>query len=249
MTCILDFSEYTIRGVVKDVTVAATDAYAEMWVPYTSKSSFTSINSYFENMTGFFVVLMLAEKRSDFKSIKDELVKQTATYNAGKKDYAVTFLDSPIQKTDIAMGSYWHTKVSITTYLRNAGLFLLFLLLIPTLNLTGVIQSSIKRRQEEIGIRKVFGATSGKILSLVLWENFIITLIGALIGILLSFCFLWLCKSFLLTEQTQLTIGMLLKPGLFIAALLFTFLLNILCSGIPALQISGKKIVDVLKKD
>ena len=249
MTCILDFSEYIIRGVVKDVTVAATDAYAEMWVPYTSKSSFVNIISYFENMPGFFVVLILAEKRSDFNLIKEELVKRTATYNEGKKDYAVTFLDSPIQKTDIAMGSYWHTKVSVATYLKNAGIFLLFLLLIPTLNLTGVIQSSIQKRQEEIGVRKVFGATSGKILSQVLWENFIVTLIGALFGILLSFCFLWLCKSFLLTEQTQITTGMLIKPGLFIAALFFTFLLNLFCSGLPALQISRKKIVDVLKKD
>ena len=249
MTCILDFSEYTIRGVVKDVTVAATDAYAEMWVPYTSKSSFVNIRSSYENMVGNFVTLMLAKKRSDFEPIREEFVRRTAAYNAGKKDYAVTFLNSPIQKSDIAMGSSWNTMVSVVTYMLNTGAFLLFLLLIPTLNLTGVIQSSIQKRQEEIGIRKAFGATSGKILSQVLWENFILTLIGALIGILLSFCLLWLCKSFLLTAQTQLTFGMLIKPGLFIAALLFTFLLNLLCSGIPALQISRKKIIDVLKKD
>ena len=249
MTCILDFSEYTIRGVVKDVTVAATDAYAEMWVPYTSKSSFLSTRSSYENMVGSFATLILAEKRSDFESIREEFVRRTAAYNAGKKDYAVTFLDNPIQKSDIAMGSSWYTKVSVMTYMLNTGALLLFLLLIPTLNLTGIIQSSIQKRQEEIGIRKAFGATSGKILSQVLWENFILTLIGALIGILLSFCLLWLCKSFLLTAQTQLTFGMLIKPGLFIAALLFTFLLNLLCSGIPALQISRKKIIDVLKKD
>ena len=249
MTCILDFSEYTIRGVVKDVTVAASDAYAEMWAPYTSKSSFVSVNSNYENMPGRFNVLMLAEKRSDFNSIKEELERRTAAYNAGKKDFFVSFLDNPILKTDIAMGSRGFRKVSATTYMLNTGALLLFLLLIPTLNLTGVIQSSIQKRQEEIGIRKAFGATSGKIVSQVLWENFILTLIGALIGILLSFFLLWLCKSFLLTAQTQLTFGMLIKPGLFIAALLFTFLLNLLCSGIPALQISRKKIIDVLKKD
>ena len=249
MTCILDFSEYTIRGVVKDVTVAASDAYAEMWVPYTSKSSFVNINSSFENMTGIFEVLILAEKRSDFNSIKEELVKRTVAYNAGKKDYIVIFPDNPLQKIDIAMGSHGFYKFSVTTYLLNTGIFLLFLLLVPTLNLTGVIQSSIQKRQEEIGIRKAFGATSGKILYQVLLENFVLTSIGAFIGILLSFCFLWLCKSFLLTEQTQLTFGMLFKPGLFVVALLFTFLLNLLCSGIPALQISGKKIVDVLKKE
>ena len=248
-TCILDFSEYTIRGVVKNVTVAATDAFADMWVPYSSKSLYTVIDNNFENMTGRFNVFMLAKKSSDFKSIEEELSKRTTSYNAGKKDYNVSFFDNPIRKTDIAMGSRGFGKVSVTTYILNTGAFLLFLLLIPTFNLTGVIQSSIQKRQEEIGIRKAFGATSGKILSQIIWENFVLTLIGALIGVLLSFFLLWLCKSFLLTDQTQLTIGMLIKPGLFAAALLFTFLLNLLCSGIPALQISRKKIVDVLKKD
>ena len=248
-TCILDFSEYTIRGVVKNVTVAATDAYADIWVPYSSKSLYTVIDNNFENMTGRFNVFMLAEKKSDFKSIEEELLKRTISYNAGKKDYNVSFIDNPIRKTDIAMGSHGFGKVSVATYILNTGAFLLFLLLIPTFNLTGVIQSSIQKRQEEIGIRKAFGATSGKILSQIIWENFVLTLIGALIGVLLSFIMLWLCKSFLLTDQTQLTIGMLIKPGLFVAALLFTFLLNLLCSGIPALQISRKKIVDVLKKD
>jgi ABC-type antimicrobial peptide transport system, permease component len=249
MTCILDFSEYTIRGVVKDVTVAATDAYAEMWVPYTSKSSYFIVNNTFENMRGDFSVLILAKKRSDFKLIEDELHKRTALYNTGKKDFTVGFIDNPIRKTDIAMGSDEHHKVPVKEYLLNTGALLLFLLLIPTFNLTGVIQSSIQKRQEEIGIRKVFGATSGRILSQIIWENFIITFIGALIGVLLSFLFLWLCKSFLLTEQTQLTFGMLFKPWLFVAALLFTFLLNVLCSGIPALQISRKKIVDILRND
>ena len=246
MTCILDFTEYTIRGVVKDVTIAASDAFAHMWVPYTSKSSLVSINSSFENMNGNFITLILAEKSSDFNLIKDELLKRTAVYNAGKKDYNVNFIDNPIRKIDIAMGSYGFGKVSVTTFILNTGAFLLFLLLIPTLNLTGVIQSSIQKRQEEIGIRKAFGATSGKILSQILWENFILTLIGAMIGVFLSFILLWLCKSFLLSEQTQLTFGMLFNPLLFITALVFTFLLNILCSGIPAMQISRKKIIDVL---
>ena len=246
MTCILDFTEYTIRGVVKDVTIAATDAFADIWVPYTSKSSLVSFNSNFENMNGNFRTLILAEKSSDFYLIKEELLKRTASYNAGKKDYNVSFIDNPIRKIDIAMGSYGFGKVSVTTYILNTGAFLLFLLLIPTLNLTGVIQSSIQKRQEEIGIRKAFGATSGKILSQILWENFILTLIGAMIGVFLSFILLWICKSFLLSEHTQLTFGMLYNPLLFIVALVFTFLLNILCSGIPAMQISRKKIIDVL---
>ena len=248
-TCILDFTEYTIRGVVKNVTEAATDAYAEIWVPYSSKSSFMAINSYYENMTGSFEVIILAKKRSDFKSIEEELLKRAASYNAGKNNNFISFGEGPINKFDIATGSSWNRKVPVSTYLLSTGSLLLFLLLIPTLNLTGVIQSSIQKRQEEIGIRKTFGASSGKILSQILYENFILTLTGALLGLVLSVFLLWLCKSFLLSGQTQLTPGMLLKPAPFIITLIFTFLLNILSSGIPAFQMSRKKIIDVLRNE
>ena len=248
-SCVIDFVEYTIRGVVKNVPEAASDAYAEMWVPYSSKPSFTSISSAFENIAGSFSVCMLAKKRSDFKDITAELGRWTAAYNAGKESYAVDFMDNPIQKSDIAMGSHGFEKVPVKTFMLNTGAFLLFLLLIPTFNLSGVVQSSIKRRQEEIGIRKAFGANSRKILSQVVWENFILTLIGALLGLCLSFFLFVLCKGFLLEGQTQITMGMLFTPGLFLLAILFTFLLNFLCCGIPALRISGKKIVEALKNE
>jgi ABC-type antimicrobial peptide transport system permease subunit len=40
---------------------------------------------------------------------------------------------------------------------------------------------------------------------------------------------------------------MLLTPGLFLAAFLLVLLLNLLSSGLPAVLISRRKIVDTLK--
>lgn len=150
---------------------------------------------------------------------------------------------------DIAMGSNGFNKKPLKGFLVETGSIFLFLLFVPALNLTGVIQSSVRKRQAEIGVRKAFGASSQKILKQILWENFILTLIGMVIGTCLSFAFLLMGKSFLLTGETMLTTEMLFKPGLFAAALLFTFLLNILSAGIPAYHISRKKISDALKKE
>lgn len=248
-TCLLDFTEYSIKGVVKSVTRAATDAYADMWVPYTSKPAFMQINSQLDNMAGPFNICILAKKTSDFSKIKEELSKRTASYNASKKDNVVDFLHNPINKTEIAMGTTGWEKRKITDFIRETGSILLFLLLIPALNLTGVIQSGVQKRQAEIGVRKAFGATSGKILAQILWENLILTLIGMVVGSLLSFFLLMAGKSFLLTPETQLTFEMLFKPGLFVTALLFTVLLNILSAGIPAFHISKKKITSALKNE
>lgn len=248
-TCVLDFTEYTIRGVVETVTKAASDAFADMWIPYTSKLSLVKYNDQMENMPGSFSVCILAKSRTDFTAIKEELTKRTASYNAGKKDHVVDFLENPIDKLSIAMGSSgFHTK-KVKDFILGTGSTLLFLLLVPALNLTGVIQSSVQKRQAEIGVRKAFGATPQKILSQILWENLIMTLIGMGIGTVLSFLLLMGGKSFLLTAETQLTFDMLFKPGLFLAALLFTFLLNVLSAGIPAYYSSKKEIASALKKD
>ena len=123
---------------------------------------------------------------------------------------------------------------------------LLFLLLVPTLNLTGVVQSSVQKRRSEVGLRKAFGATKGRLLTQVLCENLIITLIGGLIGIVLSVILLQLGKSFLLTKDTVVTFEMLFKPVLFAAALFFTLLLNLLSAGLPAIRISREQIVEAL---
>ena len=84
--------------------------------------------------------------------------------------------------------------------------------------------------------------------SQVLYENGVITLVGGVIGLLLSFLLLPLCRSFLLEKaDTVLQSDMLFKPGLFLVALLFCLLLNLLSAGIPALRIARQQIAASLK--
>ena len=75
----------------------------------------------------------------------------------------------------------------------------------------------------------------------------VLTLIGGVIGIGLSMVLLVVGKPFMLSENVSLTAPMLVKPGLFISALIFTFLLNILSAGIPAWRTTRQPIVEALK--
>lgn len=96
-------------------------------------------------------------------------------------------------------------------------------------------------------MRKAFGATGQNLLTQILSENLVLTLIGGVIGIGLSMLLLVLSKSFMLNEGITLTLPMLIKPGLFLSALVFTFLLNLLSAGIPAWSTIRQPIVDALK--
>lgn len=116
------------------------------------------------------------------------------------------------------------------------------------MNLLGVTQSSIRKRQAEIGVRKAFGATSGNIVRQVLYENGLMSLLGGMIGLLLSWSLFPLCKDFLLkASDTTLRAEMLFRPEAFVLALLFCMLINLLSAGLPAWWISRKPIYEALK--
>jgi putative ABC transport system permease protein len=243
---VFDYITYTVCGVVKDVSAAAKQAYADVWAPYTSKAGLIEVSSYGGNMIGEFQTILLAHNTSDFEAIRTELNNQTARYNATKQDCEVSFMDNPITQLDMATGSNGFLKVPLKDYLFDTGAVILFLLFIPAINLISVVLSSVQKRRSEIGLRKAFGATKGIIIRQMLFENMVLTGIGAVIGLGLSFLFLYIGRSFMLTKSVALTTDMLLKPGLFLAVLFFAFLLNLLSAGIPALNISRQQIVRAL---
>ena len=66
-----------------------------------------------------------------------------------------------------------------------AGITLLFMLL-PTINLVNINISRIMERSSEIGVRKAFGASSSTIIGQFIVENIFLTLLGGLLGFVLS---------------------------------------------------------------
>ena len=63
---------------------------------------------------------------------------------------------------------------------------LLFMLL-PTVNLVNLNISRIMERASEIGVRKAFGASSRTLVGQFIVENIVLTLIGAVLGFVLSY--------------------------------------------------------------
>lgn len=246
-TILIDLSAYTICGVVENVSRAAKTAYANVWAPYTSNRILMG-NVSCENMSGAFSTCILAKNKSDFDAIRKELLGQVARYNSTKKDASINFLKNPITQFDYAIGSSGQTLVKLKDYLADTGSLMLFLLLVPALNLLGVTYSAVQKRRAELGVRKAFGATYGILIRQILYENCVITLIGGLIGLILSFILLPACKDFLLKESDTILSGdMIFQPFVFILALLFSLVMNLLSAGIPAVWIARQPIVTALK--
>ena len=244
---IIDLDTYTICGVVEDVSKAANTAFGDAWIPYNADQVLVK-NTNCENMAGSFAICILAKSPDDFEPIRKELLGQIARYNATKQDWQVNFFENPITQFDVAIGSDGQEKKQWKGYFVETGALLLFLLLVPALNLLGVTQSGVQKRRAEMGVRKAFGATGGVLIRQILYENCLITLMGGGIGLVLSFLILPVCKDFLLTQKDVTLQGdMLFQPVVFLAALLFSLLLNMLSAGIPATRIARQQIVSSLK--
>lgn len=249
-TLVISFKTYTICGVVKAVSTAAKDAHAHVWRPYTTDNTLlSSPTNYGEGMTGPFYVLMLANSRDDFDAIRSELKQRTEQYNAGKVEYKVSFPQGLFTRMNIALGANPYEVFDGTPVYTRLGLLLLFFLLVPALNLMGVVQSSVQRRRAEIGVRKAFGATKDRLLNQVLSENLVTTLIGGVLGFGLSFLLLIACKSFLLPEEPMLNADMLFQPVTFLLALLITLVMNVLSAVVPAARIVRQSVTNALKEN
>jgi putative ABC transport system permease protein len=183
----VDGQSFRVVGVVEDVPIVRYSSTADVWVPIsTAKSS-----AYKSQFTGGFMALLLARSRADFPAIKAEVearTREAEKHIPDPKNYqhlatgADTFFES-ISRMFLS-DDY---KESHAGRLRAIllGLAVLFLIL-PTVNLVNINLSRILDRASEIGVRKAFGASSWTLVGQFVVENLLLTLLGALLGLLLA---------------------------------------------------------------
>ena len=117
------------------------------------------------------------------------------------------------------------------------------LLLVPALNLSGLVAARMRRRVAEMTVRKAFGATRRTLLVQVITENLVLTLCGGVVGLLITWLLLYVFRSWLffavagsaftLPEPT-LDGEMLFSPLIFVIGLLVCIVLNLMAALVPA---------------
>lgn len=246
-TMLVDHVPYTVSGVVRDVSPIFGMAYGQVWIPYSSRQGFTSLFG--------FTVAMMAKDPADHPLIAEEMEELERRYLSANAPRDIDF-GTALSHAGFAR-SNWDTISYDESLRRNRraalGRALLFmvLVLVPALNLSGFSVSRMKKRIEEIGVRKAFGARTGTVLVQVLYENVITSLIGGLIGLVLTYTAIFLMKGWLLGVDAGAAIPFraLVSPWLFGVVIVLCVLFGVISSGIPALNAARKKIVDSLSKN
>jgi putative ABC transport system permease protein len=229
---------YRVSGVVKNVPITTYMLYSDIYLPYTVSKGDYNDRSYRGNYTG----ILLAASKADIPKIQQEYEQMIQRLPMQSNEF-----DKIYSHADSFITGYVRTgdeeKSGITYALIAIGIFVLLVMLLPTLNLINLNITRIMERSSEIGVRKAFGASSSTLVYQFVVENLILTGLGGVIGVFLSIIFLWILNGANLIANLELSVNMTV---LFIS--LLTCLVFGLLSGVyPAWRMSRLQVVSALK--
>ena len=247
----LNHVDFQVCGVVADVSMLATDAYAQVWIPYTAGDA--EANSWGYNLMGPMRAVILARSRADFPAIREECERLRQKYNDAQEGVEVFYRGQPDTQFTHLYRS-WSQEPDVQGVVLRYVAVMLILLIVPAINLSSMTLSRMRKRMAEIGVRKAFGATANELIRQVFLENLLLTCLAGLLGLLLSYAATFVLNGFLfgnstnayLSGETSLTAGELLSPWIFLAAFGFCLLMNLLSAGIPAWRASRMNIVEAI---
>ena len=241
---LINYEPYSVCGVVKDVSSQFSVAYADFWANYLSQKDIEENGYGSENVAGGTKFIVLAPKG------KRENVKQELTSNVER-------FNENLQDTVFELNPKTHNEYTFSDLLGinpmlMYGLLACIFLIIPAVNISGLISSMLDKRYEEIGVRKVYGASSVSIINQFLSENLLLIFLGGVIGLFLSFLTIYLFRNWLLgvsvayTATLNLSWWMFFRPSVFIVAFSGCLLFNLLSTLVPVWYTSKKNITDTL---
>jgi putative ABC transport system permease protein len=239
----VDGQRFRVVGVVRDVPWLRQVPYAEMWAPITTAKS----DSYKSELLGSFCGLVLARDQSAIPAIKEEFRNRLARVELpDPKRYKK--LVAPLETTlDQAARSLFRNQRDEDSHTGQLwaviiGSALLFMLL-PTVNLINLNVSRIMERASEIGVRKAFGASSHTLVGQFVVENVILTLVGGVVGLVMSFVVLRAITASDFVPYANLT----LNYRIFLYGLGLALFFGVFSGVYPAWRMSRLNPVQALK--
>ena len=248
----MDGEKFVVCGVVKDVSSATPITAADVWLPITLKSDEYDSDNVTHFMVGplsYYMLPIDGEKQS----LKEEIGRLFDEFDLDNDGWKHDLMGQP--------DDYWLSTFRIWSnrgpymweeVFKSIGLMLLAFILIPAINLSGMISSRMDKRLCEIGIRKAYGATRDDLIRQVLWENLILTCIGGVVGLIFSYIIVMTTSSWILTifdefvdcvMATSITPEMLFNPYIFLIAFGVCVILNLLSTLIPTFHALRRSII------
>jgi putative ABC transport system permease protein len=181
-----DGQRFRVVGVVENVSEVRQVPFADIWVPYTTAKT----DNYKRELMGGFHAIALARDRASMALLHDEFNSRMLRVELPK---GYTNIVAPFE-TNLQLvarllptGDRKNPESQVWRLVAFLGVLAALFALIPTVNLVNINISRIMERASEIGVRKAFGAPARTLVGQFLVENVLLTVIGGLIGLVMTF--------------------------------------------------------------
>ncbi|MDR0538372.1 MAG: ABC transporter permease [Tannerellaceae bacterium] len=249
----MNFRNFRICGIVRDASFITERTFAHIYLPYTVLPNWEHAAAP-EKTLGAYQACILARTASDIPKIKQTILENVSKYNQTlKAEFSIVGQpDSQWQSTFRLGGNH---APDFTKIIIQYTLIFFILLLVPAVSLSGMTESRMERRMEEMGVRRAFGAPAGNIIRQVLTENLVFTAFGGALGLIFSYIIIILGRNWIMQTgsnfgnippegvDTAISPSMLINLPVFSIALAVCILLNLLSAFIPAWRAARRPIV------
>ncbi len=251
MTLTVNHKNYLVTGVVKDSSYLASTACGDIFIATGPVSSSKSdIHDYF----GELAAALLVKDGVDFDYIREQVRGRYAEFNTelAGLGWEAVYHQAPFDQETVSSGEvYSNCEPDFSQHKRERNVLYAILLLLPAINLSTLLHSRMRKRINEIGVRRAFGCTRAKVIREIIAENFLFTLVGGIIGLALGITFaLTYSGLYENMETSRMTmtpaISAVINVGTILIAVGVCFILNLISAFVPAWQASRLNPVEAI---
>ena len=270
----VDFQDYRVKGVVESASPLTNISFAQIYTPVTESSRTSMVINLdgtkaaepeWQRVNGGLCCILVVDD-ADIDAVNGSLQDNIKIIERKSEGDAVEDLGIEVaplhpHAMSVVAGNNSDKVETWWDALKGNIIVILVVLLVPAMNLGGLITGRMDARVGELGVRKAFGASRGSIYSQVLSENLVYTFIGGAIGLLASIIIVITGRMALmkmidsslntiLVESASVTYRpeMFLSWTVFGVAIVVCVVLNVASAMIPAWVSMHRPIVESLNE-